>query len=205
MKVGLGGDENFKQHEASRKHKDHLAAASATSKLKATQLTNFFGPKQPSTKVPAASSKSTNSLSTTASVPSTETIIDVESVTPTHDRPTQMAPSQGLIHRLCTLVASLPSSIPVACPSDVLARFAQDPRNEIEEGEDPYEAVIDRALSNAIGYEKQAVDVAEIIRRGALGMDGFCEWVKICVFDLNVPVSLLELRLERICEAMKIV
>jgi len=97
----------------------------------------------------------------------------------------------------------LPLSVPVANPDDILAQFATDLRQTAFEGVDAYEMFIDRALSNAIGYEKNVEDIIPIIRRGSLGMDGFCQYIEICAEHLRVSVLCLELRLERVCEAME--
>jgi hypothetical protein len=76
-----------------------------------------------------------------------------------HDKDTP-----SLLRQLYRLSSTLPSTIPLAGPDDILARFASDPRDSVLPGEDPYETVIDHALSNSIGYNKDAVEVAQIIR-----------------------------------------
>ena len=109
----------------------------------------------------------------------------------------------SLLQRLSQLASTLPVTIPLAGPDDILARFANDPRDSVLPGEDPYETVIDRALSNSIGYNKDVIEVMQIIRRGALGIDGFCEWVRICIEEMEIAVPLLEIRVSKVCEAMK--
>jgi hypothetical protein len=110
-----------------------------------------------------------------------------------------------LLNRLKVLTSNLPDSVLVAGPNDTFACFAHDPRGEVEEGEDPYEATVDRTLSNAVGYEKEANDVAQLIRHGPLGMDAFCRWIEICLVDLRIAAGLLEVRVGRVCDAMKMV
>ena len=36
-------------------------------------------------------------------------------------------------------------------------------------------------------------------------MDGFCQWIGICVYKIGVSVALLENQLEKMCEAMILV
>ena len=69
--------------------------------------------------------------------------------------------------------------IPLAGSDDTFAQFASNPHNSVLPGEDTYKTVIDRALSNSIGYNKDAVEVVQIICQGALGIEGCCEWVRI--------------------------
>jgi hypothetical protein len=100
------------------------------------------------------------------------------------------------------LTSNLPDSVLVAGPDDIFARFAHDPRGEVEEGEDAYEATVDRTLSNAVGYEKEVNDVAQLIHRGPLGMDAFCRWIEICLVDLCIAAGLLEVRVGRVCVSL---
>lgn len=138
-------------------------------------------------------------------IPFEQEPIDVDSFP---DDTTPLTPPNAadrLLNRLRILTSNLPESVLVAGPEDVFACFARDPRGEVEEGEDPYEATVDRTLSNAVGYEKQVLDVAQLIRRGPLGMDGLCRWIEICLVDLGIAAGLLEVRVGRVCDAMKIV
>ena len=75
---------------------------------------------------------------------------------------------------------------------------------ELDDGDDLYEVCVDRTLSNAVSYGKGVVEVAHIIHRGALGMDGFCKWIQICLVDVGIAVALLEMRVERVCDTMKL-
>ena len=100
----------------------------------------------------------------------------------------------------CT-TASLPLSIPEGLETDILARFSGNPSLELEEGQDAWE-MADQALNRAIGFGKSVDEVAEIIRRGPLGMDGFCRWLRALVYELKVDECLLEGKIKRLIDAM---
>lgn len=110
----------------------------------------------------------------------------------------------ALVQKLYDLTSCLPDTIPIAGETDVLACFKDDPCNAILPGEDPWETHIDPQLNRVIGFGKTPQEIALFIRRGRLGMDGFCAWIEICVSDLNIQPHMLELRLERVFEAMKL-
>jgi hypothetical protein len=57
-------------------------------------------------------------------------------------------------------------------------------------------------LNGTIGYGKSVVQVAEIVKRGDLGMDGFCNWISVCLNELKISPPLLEMRLECMFDAV---
>lgn len=166
-------------------------------------------PKPPSTVPPlsASSSSHTPTLNTTSDI----VVIDIDSLDIDLDliatdpvRDTSQTPQAALLHRLWTLTTTLPLSVPLATPDDVLAAFSSDPRAAVEEGEDLYEQVVNPALHNAVGYNMVVIDVAQLIRRGPLGMDGFYRWIEICLVEAGIEYGMLEVRVERVCDAMKL-
>ena len=84
---------------------------------------------------------------------------------------------------------------------DILARFSVDPVLELEAGDDAWE-MADRALNGVIGYCKTVEEIAKIIRRGLLGMDGLCRWLKLLVSELQIDEVLLEGKVKRLIDAM---
>ena len=213
--VGFGGDKNFAQHEAGKKHQKKLAAdTSNKTERQSTFMTSFFAKKLPSPSLSnsqhsqpvMSSSTAPASLIPRLLVPSEEPInVDSFPDIATTSMPSGHSAVDNLLNRLRVLTSNLPDSVLVAGPEDIFACFAHDPCTEVEEGQDPYEVTVDRTLSNAVGYEKQADDVAQLIRRGPLGMDAFCTWIEICLVNLGIAPGLLEMRVQRVCEAMKIV
>ena len=75
------------------------------------------------------------------------------------------------------------------------------PNLELEDGQDAWE-MADSALNRVIGFGKTVDEIAKIIRRGPLGMDGFCRWLRALVYDLKVDESLLEGKVKRLIDAM---
>jgi len=109
----------------------------------------------------------------------------------------------ALVQRLYDCTSQLPHSVPIACEADVLACFKDSPCTAVLPGDDPWETLVDPQLNRAIGFGKTPSEIATFIRRGPLGMDGFCRWIETCVSDLNIQPQLLELRLERVFKAME--
>jgi len=130
-------------------------------------------------------------------------ITDVDGPSP----PSITTPSAGvlsvssLLSELERVTASLPWSIPEGLATETLARFSGNPVLELEDGQDAWE-MADPALNRAIGFGKTVDEIAEIIRRGPLGMDGFCRWLRALVYELKVDESLLEGKIKRLIDAM---
>lgn len=146
-----------------------------------------------------------------------------ESVAPTEDTPDAQQPpvdsvmptgaarekdidplGKTLLQRLRELTSQLPSSVLVADGSDILAYFSKNPCASILPEQDAWEDLIDPALNRIFGFGKQPDEIAQFIRRGPLGMDGFCSWIETCITDLKVKPALLEMRLERVFNAIKL-
>ena len=108
-----------------------------------------------------------------------------------------------LIQRLHDLTSCLSTAIPIASDTDVLACFKDSPGLSVIPGEDAWETVVDPLLNRTIGFGRQTTEIAQFIRRGCFGMDGFCAWIEICINELGIDASLLEMRLERVFDAMK--
>ena len=121
--------------------------------------------------------------------------------------PSIMTPSAGALSASSILsefervTASLPWSIPEGLATDTLSRFSGNPSLELEDGQDAWE-MADPALNWAIGFGKTVDEIAEIIRRGPLGMDGFCRWLRVLVYELKVDERLLEGKVKRLIDAM---
>ena len=206
--VGFGGDKNFAQHESGKVHRKKLAAQTASASSsgagkiirQSTLTAGFFtkkpafpGPfstQQPSQPVPSTSAAPSSSIPQ-LQAPTEKEPIDVDSFSDTITPPMPPSAADHILIRLRGLTSNLLNSVLVARPDNIFACFAHDPCGEVEEGQDPYETTVDCTLSNAVGYEKRAIDVAQIICRGPLGMDAFCRWVEICLIDLNIPAELL--------------
>jgi hypothetical protein len=216
VRVGLGGDKNFAWHEGGKQHQKKLAAQTSIPKRQSTFMVSFFAKKPP---LPCPSNSANSQLSVPpimlASITSSSSIpkpqvpselepINVDSFPDTATPSIPPTATDHLLNRLWVLASNLPNSVLAASPDNVFACFAHDLCSEIEEGDDPYEATVDHTLSNAVGYEKDVNDVAQFICRGPLGMDAFCRCVEICLVDLNIAAGLLEVRVGRVCEVMKL-
>jgi hypothetical protein len=219
--VDFGGDKNFAQHESGKVHCKKLAAQTASVSssgaseiIRQSTLTAGFFTKKPAFPGPFSTQQLSQPVASTSAAPSSsipqpqvptkEEPIDVDSFSDSTTPPMPSSAADHILIHLRALTSNLPNSVLVARPNDIFACFAHDPRGEVEEGQDPYEMTVDRTLSNAVGYEKRAIDVAQMICRDLLGMDAFCRWIEICLIDLNIPAELLEVRVGRVCKAMKI-
>jgi hypothetical protein len=201
-----GGDANFLSHQTSKAHK---IKAKESVKKKPTAITKFFKP-EPSTAISARVVGTLSSQSSTKDV-----VIDIDSIqdSPVPGRAiTIPGPSDShffqpeakptLLTRLHTLAVNLPLSIPIGSQDEPLGCFAVNPKDLILADQDAWEDVIDPMFNQVIGFGKSTLEIAAFIRRGEYGMDGFCKWTAVCVEQLGIPLSLLEMRLERVIQAM---
>jgi hypothetical protein len=137
-------------------------------------------------------------------------VIDVDAIcppSPSNQTSTSATPTaHPLITRLCALSSQLPEDIPIGQESDPFAIFSGDPQESIvaNSNDDPWEYVVDPALNRVIGFGVSARQIADIIKRGPFGIDGFCQWIKICMVELEVSPVLLEMRLVRVFDALKL-
>ena len=212
--VGLTGDYNWQQHINGKEHRDTKACqkqSAIATKVKATPLMAFFAAKP---KVHPDQSDITEGTSATLSaenslsfLPSAN-VINVNLIsdsTPIDALDSIPSSTPSIIQRLVQLTSTLPNAIDEAGPDDILARFNSNPRLDVVDNEDVYEKLVDGMLNNTIGYQKTPQDLVPIIHRGPWGMDGFCQWIGICVNEMGVSVALLDVQLEKMCKAMVLV
>jgi hypothetical protein len=232
--VGTGGRKNFEIHLTSKKHLINVKAAEDMSKtVKTSSLISDFFIKQcdppPPFQAPSAPQLlALNTLTLTPAGPSRASRIvsssentntrNVDSDTTSHRRSSNQTGASGmtsatstqghrshpLVSRLRTASARLPESVPVGQYSDPFAVFSGDPRDSIVANDDPWESVIDPCLNRVIGFGVSTHQIADIIRRGPFGIDGFCRWIEICMLDLKISPELLEMKLERVFDALNL-
>ncbi|KAG6906501.1 hypothetical protein DXG01_013604 [Tephrocybe rancida] len=112
----------------------------------------------------------------------------------------------AIVSELRDLIAKLPPTVLEAGPADVLAIFGKDPKSfdDLEMPlEDIWETMMNPTLKSILGWGNN-VDLATVIRRGALGMDGFLHFINYFVDIRKVPEFLLEGKLTRLMEALRI-
>jgi hypothetical protein len=208
-----GSDANLLSHQTSKAHKLKVGEAK---KDKPTAITNFFGPPKPPhlafkpqpLLLPPPSDKSqfwvdlevakaAVDIAALKNVP-----LPIPKGASTSGPNLMESPQPDLLSRLRVLTANLPLSVPIGRPDEPLACFAVNPKDLIQPGEDAWEDIIDPTFNRVIGFGKTTIDIAESIRRGTYGMDGFCNWTGSCLEHLNISPSLLEVRLDCIMQAM---
>jgi hypothetical protein len=205
-----GGDANFLSH------KTHKSAVEKSTKKKPAAITNFFKPQPTATDsalaVDASSYRNQSNIK--------KMVIDVDALPalPVLD-PAQLgstlepgssysrsicqaAAQPTLLSRLNALVASLPVSIPIGKRDEPLACFATNPQDLVLPSQDAWEDVIDPTFNCVVGFGKSTPEIAALIQCGKYGMDGFCKWTTACIKQLGIPLSVLEMRLERVMQAM---
>lgn len=218
--MGTGGPKNFEAHLASKKHLINVKAAEDASKTRPPALiSNFFITRRdppPSYQAPLApqllapKTPTPTPASTSRTVLSTDNkgVIDVDAISPpslcNRTGVSGMTSTHPLMTRLRTISTHLPESVPVGQESEPFAVFSGDSRDSIMADEDPWESVIDSCLNRVIGFGASTCQIADIIRRGPFGIDGFCQWIEICLVELQISSELLEMRLERVFDALKL-
>ncbi|KAI0042726.1 hypothetical protein FA95DRAFT_1682348 [Auriscalpium vulgare] len=205
IKIGLGGEANWSAHVRSEGHRLAVSRSRGLPRRNGI-LTNFFaaGPSTRNTArvhhtdAPGALSSrgpqvDSEDLASPGSIAHRE-VIDVDNLLP--------VPSDlGLIPSLRAAAATLPSSVPLATYGDTLSRFSGEPRSELDPDDEPWEYV-DKTLNVAIGYGVTSAQLADILRRGPLGLDALCNWLEKCVQDLDINAVLLEGKIQRLLDAI---
>ena len=218
--MGTGGPKNFKSHLASKKHLMNVKAAEDASKMHPPALISNFFMKQhdppPPYQVPPASqllaSKTPTLMpaSTLHAVLSTDNIdgIDIDAISPlspcnqtSASGTTATHPLMAYLHAISTCLLK---SVPVGQESKPFATFSGNPRDLIVADDDSWESVIDPCLNHIIGFKVSTCQIADIIRCGPFGINGFCRWIEICVVKLEISTELLEMRLKCVFDALKL-
>ncbi|KAJ6616569.1 hypothetical protein B0H10DRAFT_1949035 [Mycena sp. CBHHK59/15] len=218
IKLGKGGEGNWTIHMESPAHRKGVSSALQAAKTK--QITNYFSTKPSrtvtSTLVPPTTQTSLSSNSEPVPNPApifpTSRIPDVElpmngvalDLNPLR-RPISTDPCGALLGRLRVTISTLPTTIPIACDTDLLAQFSVNPVMLIGCDQDPWEDVIHRMIDTFTyegGRPRDSLQLSQFIRRGELGMTGFANWVESCFFQLNIPLGMLEPRIDHIIHAM---
>lgn len=109
-----------------------------------------------------------------------------------------------LTTHLCVLSLHLPEAVPIGQESDPFAVFSSDPQDLVVTGDDPWESVIDPTLNHVIGFGVSTCQIADLIRCSLFGINGFCQWIKICMVELEISPALLEMKLEHVFDALQL-
>ena len=73
----------------------------------------------------------------------------------------------------------------------LLQYFSGDSRDSIVANDDPWESVINPCLNRVIGFGASTHQIADIIRYGPFGINGFYRWIEICMVELWISPELL--------------
>ncbi|KAL6299445.1 hypothetical protein BKA93DRAFT_829917 [Sparassis latifolia] len=227
VNVGTGGQANWDAHVGSKNHVK--AAAQALSSGRERKITTFFSkPVQPPSHVPGPSKISLYNNFTQRNLHSTSSDIcdltlDSEDSTAVSLKPSlhpaalhatsalsrDSVPSSSstsstmLISVLRTTIKSLPVTVAIGQLHEPLACFAIDPVLPVNN--DEYESAwqfVDQVLNRVIGFGASDSDIAQLISRGPLGMDGLCRWIEVVLTWPGVSAELLEGKVNRLCRAM---
>ena len=209
VKIGTGGEANWKRHTESNAHVKRANELAAAAKR---PLSTFFGAASASSSREqlTAPRPSSNLSGNTAlfsahaealpGAKGNQEVINVDSL-PGTSHTAASTPTAGLLASISLVASRLPTAVPLATSTDVLAQFHGDPAQQIEDGDDAWET-IDRTLNRVIGYGQTMEDIAAIIRRGPFGIDGFIGWLRSCITTLKIDEALLENKVQRVIDAM---
>lgn len=183
-------------------------------KLRPTKMLDFFRRKSPSPTatshlpVPPPLSNSLLPAGSASPAPSPASlprvaIDDGGGAAAIINKPVLDATAEVMLQQLWLLTSRLPITVPIGTPEDKFACFHSDPREDLQPGDDAWETLVHPALV-LIGYNEQSPVITQYVRRGKWGMDGFCQWIEVCMRELKVPADLLETKLNRLCDAMRL-
>jgi hypothetical protein len=103
-------------------------------------------------------------------------------------------PIGGFLDRFQRIAEALPESVPVGNSSDRLAAFGSAPEllNDPNiESEDLWEEQLNGFMKENLGWGTEE-NVADLVRRGKMGMDGVLNFTRYFVEKRGVSVSLFE-------------
>ncbi|KAJ8085520.1 hypothetical protein PM082_004338 [Marasmius tenuissimus] len=114
-------------------------------------------------------------------------------------------PFPPLLQSLWQAAKSLPDSIPLATKNDDIAQLADDPSIGCDDSNEAWEMSLNPLLHSVFGYGATAKDILHLVRRGPLGIEGFCHWVHVCVTKLHADVFILDLKAQLMIDAIHLV
>lgn len=85
--------------------------------------------------------------------------------------------------------------------TDAFATISGDPTAGVLDAEEAWEERWDRELNRVVGYGATVADVALLIRRGDLGLEGFCLWVE-ALARIGLDMARLRARLQHVLDAV---
>lgn len=106
-----------------------------------------------------------------------------------------------ILEDLQAACSQLPEDIPVATRSDAFATISGDPTDGVQDAEEAWEDRWDKELNRVLGYGASVVDISRVIRRGILGLEGFCIWVE-AVTRVGIDLCRMKDRIQRVLDAV---
>ncbi|GBE83801.1 hypothetical protein SCP_0508580 [Sparassis crispa] len=80
----------------------------------------------------------------------------------------------------------------MGCADNALAAFSQEPYFNADEDYESEWEFVDHTLNRVFGYGDVDEQIAELICRGPLGIDGLIHWLEVCLTWPTVSFDLLE-------------
>lgn len=129
--------------------------------------------------------------------------IDVDLGNEIDETPQPTSDAAGLLEHLRAATLQLPTSVSIGTFSDSLSRFSGNLEADFALGEYQHMwEMVDTELDRVIGFEKSIAEIAYLIRRGRLGMDGMCNWLSQCLSRADISAEVLERKMDRLLEAI---
>ncbi|RDB27516.1 hypothetical protein Hypma_003767 [Hypsizygus marmoreus] len=198
-KVGISNLE--KRHRGKKVCLDQIARRDKSARTKKnTSILSFLQPKParvPSTVTAPSLIGGSGSSSTWAPL--------IRSAETLPDRPRRATSERApVIQKLRNLVLRLPTSVLVAVSDDALAIFSGNPEQTVDpqmDGDEIWEGMMNSTLKRALGWGRE-LDLTGVVRRGALGMDGFVKFLDYFMTERGVSAERVEGKLEYLFETL---
>jgi hypothetical protein len=110
-----------------------------------------------------------------------------------------------ILDQLRGAIGSIPSNVPEAKSSDELAGYNRStalsacsgiPQEEIWENINP-------GLDRMLGFGRPKSEIQDLIRRGKMGVQGFCEYLEVLVDEGGIMGGLIEGKVSTLIEAIE--
>ena len=136
-------------------------------------------------------------------------VIDIDMIPDLRPCNCASAPSSHpLVTRLHSISMHLPESVTIGQEDEPFAAFLGNPWGligaEDDPSCDPWECMVNPTLNRVIGFGTSTHQIADVIWHGPFGIDGFCQWIEICMVELRIAPELLEMKLQHVFDGLNL-
>jgi hypothetical protein len=192
VRVGTGGHKNLALHRTSKACRTHAKANQSTRRSKPNQsLDVFFKPQAPLNP-------------STITAPPPIHAVDAVANGSVSEGSKICSRATQLLQELEAAAKQIPDEVPVATQEHPLSIFTVDPHTCVAEpGEDDW-PILNGMLKTAFGWgeAEMAAAIPDMLNQGALGLDGFIEFMRFFVNGRGLEGVLIETKINALLKEL---